>query len=242
MRMVLDFAHAGRLVAALAVLGALVACGCEAETAAVVVDLPTSLDDVVVRRPPARFAKAPRIALLLHGSGSSPRRFTDMADAVASQGFMAIVVRGQRELGPGRYTWSTVEETHALFGRIVELAKRDLPVSAERPVLVGYSAGATQAVQLLAHYPEAYASAFAISPGPIGSDALPSASGSRPLAILVGSADGPSEKAVAGIEQTGARAREPFWVVHHPGAHQPPSDWRERVDDAMTWMTVKADS
>jgi len=30
--------------------------------------------------------------------------------------------------------------------------------------------------------------------------------------------------------------------VHHPGDHRPPDDWRDRFDDAMTWVAVKADS
>lgn len=226
-----------------ALVAVLAACGCQSETPAVVVDLPATLEEAaLVRSPPTRSATPPRVALLLHGSGSSPLRFLEMADAIARQGFVAIVVRGQRELGPGRYTWSSADETHALLGRIMELAAQELAVSAQRPVLVGYSLGATQAVHLLAKHPEAYASAFAISPGPIGNDQLPDTSFSRPLAILVGSADGPSEKAVAGIERTWARAKEPFWVVHHPGDHRPPDDWLDRVDDAMTWVAVKADS
>ena len=232
----------------LALLGVSLSCGCQAERPARVGDdlsvaLPETLDEAaLVRRPPPRGSTAPRVALLLHGSGSSPRMFLDVADEISRQGFVALVVRGPRVLGPDRYSWSSDEETHALLGRIVELAGRELPISRKRPILVGYSLGATLAVHLLAQHPDVYASAFAISPGPLASTHLPPTSLSRPLVILVGSEDGPSEQAVAGIAQAWAAAKEPLWVVHHPGDHRPPDDWRDRFDDAMTWVTVKADS
>jgi predicted esterase len=205
--------------------------------------LPETLEvAALVRRVPTREGTAPpRVALLLHGSGSSAEKFLDVADEISRHGFAALVVRAPRELSPGRYGWSSSAETHALLGRILELAEREMPLARERPILVGYSLGATIAVQLLAEHPEAYAGAYAISPGPIARDHLAPASVRRPLVILVGEQDAPSAAAVERIEQAWSEAKEPYWVDHHPGDHQPPVDWRDHFDDAMTWMTVKAD-
>jgi predicted esterase len=212
--------------------------------------LPRTLAEAALVRRPAD-GSSDRIVLLLHGSGSSPENFLTVAEEIGRQGFVAIAVRGPRELGPARYSWSSVEETHALLGRTLELAYAELGLPRQRPLLIGYSLGATQAVRLLASHPETYASAFAIAPGPIGDDALgaiPTAAlgaattTTRPLAILVGDGDAASARAVDGIEQAWTAAHEPIWIDRHPGGHGPPGDMRKRFDSALTWMQVKASS
>jgi predicted esterase len=203
--------------------------------------LPDTLDEAaLVRRPPG--AAAGRVVLLLHGAGSSAANFLDVAEEISGQGFVALVVRGPRQLGPGRYTWSSIADTHALLRRTLALANRQLHPAPERPILIGYSLGATLAVNLLAQYPDVYASAFAISPGPLADDHVMQSVTGRPLVILVGAEDGPSERAVEGIERAWTNAHEALWIVHHPGDHRPPDDWRDRCDDAMTWIAVKASS
>lgn len=203
--------------------------------------LPKTLAEAALVRQPAD-GSSDRIVLLLHGSGSSPENFLTVAEEIGRQGFVAIAVRGPRELGPARYTWSAVEETHALLGRTLELAYAELGIPRQRPLLIGYSLGATQAVRLLAAHPESYASAFAIAPGPIGDDALGTTTRGRPLAILVGDEDTASGRAVDGIEQAWTAAHEPIWIDRHPGGHAPPADMRKRFDSALTWMQVKASS
>lgn len=236
-----------RVVACVATLITLIA-GCapgEAPVAAEsIATLPETLDEAaVVRRPPARpGAPPPRVALLLHGAGSSPENFIDAANEMSRQGFVALVVRAPRKLGTGRYRWSSLAETHALLMRTLDLGNREMSLARERPILVGYSLGATMAVQLLAEHPDTYAAAFAIAPGPIPQAHLAPAGTRRPLVILVGEQDAPSEAAVERIERTWSEAKEPVWIDRHAGDHRPPIDWRERFDDAMTWITVKADS
>lgn len=203
--------------------------------------LPRTLAEAGLVRRPAD-GSAGRIVLLLHGSGSSPENFLTVAEEIGRQGFVAIAVRGQRELGPARYTWSSSDETHALLGRTLELAYAELGIPRQRPLLIGYSLGATQAVQLLASHPETYASAFAIAPGPIGDEPLGATTTTRPLAILVGDEDTPSGRAVGSIERAWTAAHEPIWVDRHPGGHGPPADMRKRFDAALTWMQVKASS
>lgn len=203
--------------------------------------LPRTLPEAGLVRRPAD-GSADRIILLLHGSGSSPENFLSVAEEIAGHGFVAIAVRGPRELGPARYTWSSAEETHALLGRTLELAYADLGIPRQRPLLIGYSLGATQAVRLLATHPETYASAFAIAPGPIGDEPLGATTAARPLAILVGDEDAASGRAVDGIERAWTAAHEPIWIDRHPGGHGPPDDMRKRFDSALTWMQVKASS
>jgi predicted esterase len=208
---------------------------------AVALALPATLDAAaLVRRPSGTTPLRP--VFLLHGSGSSAAKFLDVADEISRQGFAAIVVRAPRELEPGRYTWSSVDETHVLLQHTLTLARSELALTSDRPLLIGYSLGATQAVRLLAEHPDAYASAFAIAPGPIGDAPLPPSKGGRPLAVLVGEQDAPSSSAVDRIERAWTAAHEPIWIDRHPGDHRPPDDWRARFDDAMTWMLVKASS
>ena len=209
-----------------------------------VATMPETLDEAaIVRRPPSRRgAPPPRVALLLHGAGSSPENFIYAADEISRHGFVALVVRAPRRLDTGRYLWSSLAETHALLGRALELGGREMPLARERPILVGYSIGATLAVQLLAEHPDTYAAAFAISPGPITRAHLDPAITRRPLVILVGEQDGPSEAAVERIERTWSEAKEPVWIDRHSGDHRPPADWRDHFDDAMTWMAIKVDS
>ena len=204
-------------------------------------ELPAALADAALVRRPGGASPA-RVALLLHGAGSAPEKFLDVADQVVQNGFVALVVRGPIEEGPGRYTWSSPDETDALLRRVVELAGREMVLAPGRPILVGYSLGGTMAVELLARHPDGYASAFAISPGVLNRNPLLAAPGVRPLTILVGSNDAASERAVDAIERLWDDAHEPVWVVHHAGDHRPPEDWRARFDDAMTWMSVKASS
>lgn len=212
--------------------------------------LPRTLAEAALVRVPSD-GGADRIVILLHGSGSSPENFLTVAEEIGRHGFVALAVRGPRELGPSRYTWSSAEETHALLGRTLELAYAELGLPRQRPLLIGYSLGATQAVRLLATHPETYASAFAIAPGPIGDEplgAVPTAAPgaamttTRPLAILVGDEDVASGRAVDGIERTWTAAHEPIWIDRHPGGHGPPDDMRKRFDSALTWMQVKASS
>ncbi|RKG68937.1 hypothetical protein D7W79_33560 [Corallococcus exercitus] len=134
---------------------------------------------------------AHRLVVWLHPTGSDGLTLVEpLADAFAAQGFALLTF--PREHAEG---WSGTDANRMMLGTLPEVAR--VPgVDAERPVLLGFSAGAQMALELWAARPEAFRALVLIAGAPRlsrGDEHTPprtSAHARVPILSFIGEMDG----------------------------------------------------
>ncbi|GMT96782.1 hypothetical protein KH5H1_09010 [Corallococcus caeni] len=132
-----------------------------------------------------------RLVMWLHPTGTDGLTLVEpLADALAAQGFALLTF--PREHAEG---WSGADANRMMLGTLPEVAR--VPgVDAERPVLLGFSAGAQMALELWAARPEAFRALVLVAGAPRlsrGDEHTPprtSAHARVPILSLIGETDG----------------------------------------------------
>jgi pimeloyl-ACP methyl ester carboxylesterase len=97
-------------------------------------------------------AQRPRMAVWLHGAGSGGTNLAQpLAPVLARHGFALLIPENKDFRG-----W-TSKDLKELFGQVLPEAAQQYGLSAEQPLLIGYSAGAQAALHLWRPAPERWA-------------------------------------------------------------------------------------
>lgn len=114
-----------------------------------------------VHLPPVLSAQRPRVALWLHGAGSAGADLIEpLAPLLARHGFALVVPQNKDVRG-----W-TSKDIVELFGKVLPEAAQRYGLSAEQPLLIGYSAGAQMALHLWHPAPERWAGLVLVAGAP----------------------------------------------------------------------------
>jgi predicted esterase len=181
------------------------------------------------------------VLLFLHGCGGTGREHTPHARAATAQGLAAVAIPGPVAALGGGLAWPAdgFETTHAYLQRALTGCGGQLPLNRARPLLCGFSQGATHVVGLLATHPDGYAGGIALSPGEGPPIPAPNQTRSAqpPLCVTYGARDFPAfRKKARRCSRAWRRAGWPCLLEAHAGSHQMPQDWGERFPRMLRWL------
>jgi predicted esterase len=181
------------------------------------------------------------VLVFLHGCGGTGSEHTPHAIAATALGLAAVAIPGPIVAPGGGLAWPAdgFETTHAYLQRELTRCVGQFRLDRSRPLLCGFSQGATHVVGLLATNPDAYAGGIALSPGegpPIPApDRLRSVR--PPLYVAYGAREFPAFRKMARrCADVWRRAGYPTRLETHAGSHHMPLDWETRLPQIMRWL------
>jgi predicted esterase len=181
------------------------------------------------------------ILVFLHGYGGRAESDIAMAESAARNGFAGLAVSGAVVHWENMYAWPTgsFAATHTYLQQVLDGYRVRKDLDRGRVFLCGFSQGATQAIGLVASFPDSYEGAIAVSPGgmsPVPNEVRPSM-GPRSLYVTHGNQESPLVAQLAGhCKALWIQAGRPVLVQSHAGGHQFPADWDQRFPRVLKWL------
>jgi predicted peptidase len=132
--------------------------------------------------------------------------------------------------------WWTNEDAGYVLG-VIEAAKRDWPVRADRVVVTGYSNGGIGAWAYARLYPDTFSAAI-----PMASNDTIIGETTVPVFAIHGDLDEmfPVEPIQASIERLKKAGQDVTLSVRHRAKHMDPCKYEDELELAATWLTDKA--
>ncbi len=187
------------------------------------------------------------VFVYLHGYGTNKEDFDHVARLTAERGAAAISVDAMSDLGNGRRSWQGgAEEAHTHIQAQLEAMKAELDWNSQDldrfdfSVLHvgGFSQGGIRSLLLVMQYPDVYGGVLSISPaGATWPESTPALSGTHPLRLIYGTAEGDRVAGTAEKAQKLWGDSGQLWETFtHPGGHHFPGDWPVVLGEGVEWI------